>query len=231
MKILALEASTMAAGAAVADEDKLWGESFTDYKLKHSEKLLPMIHHLLEDLHLTMSEIDAVAVGKGPGSFTGLRIAAATAKSLVHARNLPLIPISSLEVCAAPYAYFGGIVCPIFDAQRQQVYTAMFKGGQRLSPDSAVSIQELNAKLEALEDAVLFTGDGLYKFTTYFRQQLGSRAVIARPGMDMPRAGALARLAVSCYQAGNYTDYQHYLPNYIRASQAEAHFKQHEPKD
>jgi tRNA threonylcarbamoyladenosine biosynthesis protein TsaB len=222
MLILAIETSTIAASAAVIGENKLYGEAFTDFKLKHSEKLLPLIDHLLADLRMKLDDIGAFAVGAGPGSFTGIRIGAATVKGLAHAADKPFVVVSSLEACALGQTYFPGHICPIFDAQRSEVYTSLylFEGEKlmRLSEDGSMGIEQLTARLENCEE-VLFCGDGLYKYAETLKNCL-RRASIASPLTAMPRASCVGALALEKLKEGrDVSDYHSFLPEYIRAPQ------------
>ncbi len=222
MLILAIETSTIAASVAVVGEDKLYGEAFTDFKLKHSEKLLPLIDHLLSDLRMKLSDIGAFAVGAGPGSFTGIRIGAATVKGFAHASDKPIVGVSSLAACALGQAYFPGHICPIFDAQRGEVYTSLYafeNGGlMRLSEDCTMDIDALTARLKDCKQA-LFCGDGLYKYADTLKARL-ERASFAAPLTAMPRASCVGALAHEKLKAGcAASDYLSFLPEYIRAPQ------------
>lgn len=229
MLILAIDTSTIAAGAAVVGDDKLYGEIFTDYKLKHSEKLLPLVDHLLSDLRLKIEDIDVFAVGAGPGSFTGIRIGAATAKGFAHALNKPLVGVSSLEACAYGQAYFPGYICPIFDAQKNEVYTALFsfRGDKllRRSEDRAEGIEKLTEELKDCHE-VLFCGDGLYKYAETLKTHL-KNACIASVLTAMPRAACVGALALEKLKSGeNVSDYKTFLPDYIRKPQIDMRKKQ-----
>ena len=231
MNILAIDTSTIAASVAVISEEKLLAEAYTDLKLKHSEKLLPLVDHILCDLRMNIDDIDAFAAGSGPGSFTGIRIGAASIKAFAHANNKPVIGISSLEACAFGQAYFPGHICPIFDAQRDEVYTALFKFEEscltRLSEDSAVSIDKLIQFLKDKE-SILFCGDGLYKFKSFLSETLGQSAYFANKITSMPRASSVGCLALSKLAKGEISDYKSFLPDYIRKPQIDQPQKRYE---
>ena len=161
MKILAIEASGLTASAAVLCDDRLLGEYTVNNKMTHSETLLPMIEALLGILKLTVQDMDAIAVSAGPGSFTGLRIGAATAKGLALAADLPIIRVSSLA--AMGYNVHGDehtIVCPIMDARRGQVYSAAYRDGLEIIPEAGRDIHEFIAMLNAVADKDLPGGNG-----------------------------------------------------------------------
>ena len=127
MKILSIDSSTPVAGIAVSDGYKLLGEIMINTKNTHSEKLMPMVDQLLKDLGLTFKDLDAIAACQGPGSFTGLRIGMATAKGLAQGGGLKLIAIPTLDMLANNLVHYPGIICPIMNAQKKQVYTAIYR--------------------------------------------------------------------------------------------------------
>ena len=153
MNILALESSATACSAALCRDGRLIAQSFQCGGLTHSRTLLPMVDDMLKNCGGALDQVDVVAVAAGPGSFTGLRIGVATAKGLAWAGGKPCAPCSTLESMAWPLAHMEGklIVCAM-DARRKQVYNALFRGRggrlERLSPDRAISLEELGAELK-----------------------------------------------------------------------------------
>jgi tRNA threonylcarbamoyladenosine biosynthesis protein TsaB len=124
MKILGIDASGLAASAAIVDGNTLLGEITTNCKRNHSETLMPMVAELFERLEMRLCEIDLIACTNGPGSFTGLRIGAATAMSLAHGAGKKVIPVPTLDALAYNLYGCAGIAVPMMDARRGQVYTA-----------------------------------------------------------------------------------------------------------
>ncbi len=162
MLILALESSAKAASAALYEGDKLLGMSLMHCGLTHSETLLPMAEELLRRTGRGMEGVDLVAVARGPGSFTGIRIGVATAKGLCWGGNTPCCGVSTLEAMAWQGAHLEGrLLCCVMDARRGQVYNGLFRaeGGRplRLGEDRALSLDEL---LPELEEAPVLLGDG-----------------------------------------------------------------------
>ena len=147
MIILSIDSSTPVAGIAVSDGKKLLGEVMINTQNTHSEKLMPMVAQLLHDLQMSIQQIDAVAITCGPGSFTGLRIGMATAKGIVQGGNKKLIAIPTLDTLAQNLNHYPGIICPIMNAQKKQVYTAIYKstetGMDRLSDYQAIEAETL----------------------------------------------------------------------------------------
>ena len=129
MYILAIDSATPVAGVALIHDKKLIREDFVNFKKTHSETLMPMADKVLHDCEIEIKDLAAIAVTIGPGSFTGLRIGLAAAKGLSLASAKPLIGISTLDVLAHNLAYTNGLVCPLLDARKQEVYTAFYDAG------------------------------------------------------------------------------------------------------
>lgn len=225
MHILAIDTATIAASAAVVSEEKLCSLMYADYKLKHSEKLMPLIDAALSAAHLDISDIDCFAACKGPGSFTGIRIGAACVKGFAQAMNKPIVGISTLAA-AAYINRTEPLIAPILDAQRDQVYTALFSAEDfvRQSEDAALSIDALLELIEEHSKAnekILFCGDGVSRFRDTLSEKLGNRARFADLIGMMPNAAACGELALAKLQRGEVQTYAEFLPNYIRASQPE----------
>ena len=153
MKIIALESSAITASVAIAEDEKLLGQSFQNSGLTHSATLMPMAADLLKNTGLTLDEIDVVAVAAGPGSFTGVRIGVAAAKGLAWPGDKPCAPCSTLESMAWQCAHMGGEICAAMDARRNQVYCARFLADngelKRLTEDRAIGLDELGAEIRA----------------------------------------------------------------------------------
>ncbi|WDU82546.1 tRNA (adenosine(37)-N6)-threonylcarbamoyltransferase complex dimerization subunit type 1 TsaB [Caloramator sp. Dgby_cultured_2] len=127
MRVLAIESSSFVASVAIVTEEKVEGEIFINNKLQHSVLLFPLIEDMFKTLDLSVDDIDAVAVSGGPGSFTGLRIGVAAAKGIAQGKNLKFIGVSSLDAMAFMQVGFDGIIVPIMDALRDNVYTALYR--------------------------------------------------------------------------------------------------------
>lgn len=222
MKLLAIDTATRVAGAAVLSEERLICENIVDYKLKHSEKLMPTIALMLENSGLTYADIDVFAAATGPGSFTGLRIGLATVKGLAQACAKPVIAVSTLEALAYNLAYSDGLICPVLDARRNQVYTALFEtdgSGRvaRLTADSARSLEALQEILARTDRPVYLIGDGAAKFADALTSAADVRLVA--PYQRMGHAGALAACALA--HRDEARDLRDIAPVYLRPSYAE----------
>lgn len=220
MKLLAIDTSATALSAAIADDKGLLGEFALNTGKNHSLGLLPLLDSLLHNAGLALGDMDAFAVTVGPGSFTGLRIGLATAKAWGDATGKPLIAISSLDALARA-AGQAGYVCPMLDARRDQVYTALYLAGERLWPDLALSPTELAERLAQLDGPVYCLGDGLAPYEGELRERLGERLLCSPPERRLVMAPAAAMLAREKYQRGEFTPNQELLPVYLRLSEAE----------
>ena len=153
MILLAIESSSLVASIAIMSDDTLLGEYTTNFKKTHSQTLLPMMNELVQMTGISMADVDAIVISGGPGSFTGLRIGAATAKGLGLALEKPLVNVPTVDAIA--YNLYGTdqIICPMMDARRQQVYTGLytFEGDdfKVLSPQKAVGISEIVEEINA----------------------------------------------------------------------------------
>ncbi len=225
MKLLAIESSGLVASAAILEDDILVAEYTTDFKKTHSQTLLPMIDELTRMTEQDLDTIDAIAVSKGPGSFTGLRIGAATAKGLALALKKPLIQIPTVDAIAYNLYETADLICPIMDARRNQVYTGLYEWSegsfQVVEPQMAVSIDEIIEKIRGHQRRVIFLGDGVPVYSDRIREALSGNAMFAPPHLARQRAGALAVLAAEYYRAGKVIRSTEFQPEYLRLSQAE----------
>ncbi|MCR5001623.1 MAG: tRNA (adenosine(37)-N6)-threonylcarbamoyltransferase complex dimerization subunit type 1 TsaB [Lachnospiraceae bacterium] len=225
MKILAIDSSGMTATVAVLEDDKLSAEYTINYKKTHSQTLVPMLDEIKKMTELDLDSLDAIAVAKGPGSFTGLRIGSATAKGLGLALDKPIVPVSTLEGLAMNAWGYDKLVCPIMDARRDQVYTGIyrFEGGslKTVMEGTAESIDELMGQLDKLGERVLFLGDGVPVFKDTIDAGLRADHEYAPAHMSRQRAGALAVLAAAYYERGCTETAAEHRPDYLRPSQAE----------
>ena len=229
MKVLAVDTSSNVATAAVVEDGKLLGEIVLNHGKTHSQKIMVMIQELMNDLELTVQDIDIFAAANGPGSFTGLRIGVATIKALAHSVNKPVVGVSTLAGLAYNMPYCEHIIVPIMDARRNQVYTASYiwdeDGFKELGVDEAISIEECVDSCGELLDTV-FVGDGVYVHKDYICERLGERAHFAPASALLQRASSIAMLALEKAQRGESQHYSELTPFYLRKSQAEREYEE-----
>ncbi len=225
MKILAIESSGLVASVAVYWDGIMQSEYTVNYKKTHSQTLLPMIEEVKKMTELDLGELDAIAVSAGPGSFTGLRIGAATAKGLGLALDKPLIAVPTLEGLAYNLCDTTDVICPIMDARRQQVYTGLysFEGGEFciIEDQRAVGIEEIISDVNALGRPVVFLGDGVPVFSEIISEKITVPYRFAPAHMAYQRAGAVCERAAYYYEHGNTVHAREFAPDYLRVSQAE----------
>ena len=160
MKILAIDTTANTSTVAVLENESLLCLYTLNTKNTHSETLLPMIKSALDSLKLKADDIDAYAVSKGPGSFTGVRIGVSTVKGLAFGKDKKCVGVSTVEALKENLEGFSGIVCPIMNARRGQVYTGAFLNGERIIDDCCMMLDDLIPMLEKYGVPIYFVGDG-----------------------------------------------------------------------
>ena len=227
MKYLVLEGSAAAASCALLEDQKVLGEFFVNIPQTHSQTLLPMAEGLLKTCGTAPGELDFFAVTRGPGSFTGLRIAIAAAKGLAMAAGKPCVGVSTLEGLARNLAGFEGTAAAVMDALCGQLYAGLFslEGGEviRAEEDCAISIQELGEKLERIKKPVFLVGDGaeLCYNKLMETKSAGDRLRLAPPHLRYQRAAAVGAAALAAWIRGEALDAGELVPAYLRLPQAE----------
>lgn len=224
MKILALESSAVACSVCVTEDEKLIAQSYENSGMTHSVTLLPMAEEMLKHCGLTLRDIDVIAVAAGPGSFTGLRIGVSAAKGLGWALDKPCAKVSTLEAMAWGMVSAKGEICPVMDARRNQVYNARFlsDGEQitRLTPDRAISLEELGAEIKNAEKEQILVGDGAVLCYNHF-STLGLPVNLPAPNVRYQAAWGVARCALEQAHRGELMTAGELVPEYHRLSQAE----------
>lgn len=227
MIVLSIDSATESASCAVLDNEKLLGEVSLNNKKQHSVVLMPLVDNLLKNLQLTIKDIDGFVVSKGPGSFTGLRIGMSMVKGLSQGSIKPFVSVSSLDALAYNMAYTEGIICPILDALRDNVYTALysFKNGTliRNTDYMILHIDELVDLLRKQGDVVTFLGDASDKFRTKLQESL-EKAFFAPKHLNIVRASSLGELGLKLLEEGIYDDLYTSAPIYLRKPQAEREY-------
>ncbi|MEE3392437.1 MAG: tRNA (adenosine(37)-N6)-threonylcarbamoyltransferase complex dimerization subunit type 1 TsaB [Lachnospiraceae bacterium] len=250
MKILGIDSSGTSASAAVydTDQEKILSASMSDTGYTHSAALMPMIDQTLKNGCTDVKEIGLIAISRGPGSFTGLRIGAGTAKGLAIALGVDIAPVSTLLSLAENYAGpSDSIICSIMNARRDQVYTAAYKWSDDhflcVLPEQACSIDELIAQLENIDAEhheeekkvhvngdkacndesirVSFVGDGIPVFRDRIDEKLKCPHRFALPHMAKQSAASICMCAEKMLEDGLTVPVNEFKPEYLRRSQAE----------
>lgn len=225
MKILGLDSSGIVASVAIVEDDVLIAEYTVNYKKTHSQTLVPMLDEIAKMTELDLNSIDAIAVAAGPGSFTGLRIGSATAKGLGLALKKPLIAIPTVEGLAYNLYDISGLICPIMDARRKQVYTGIYRFTDHqlkvVEDQMAVPMETVIEKLNQYGEAVTFLGDGVPVFHELIAEKMTVPYSFAPAHVNKQRAAAVAALGEIYYRQGKTETAMEHVPDYLRVSQAE----------
>ena len=224
MRILAFETSAKAASAALLEDGLLLGEYYQNSGQTHSRTVMKLAADLLINCDLTAGDVDLVAYANGPGSFTGIRIGIAAAKGFCWGRELPCVPVSTLEAMAWSRSDLEGTVCCCMDARRSQVYNAIFRiaGGTvtRLTEDRAVSLEELRGELSRYPSPVYLVGDGALLTWNTLHEALPS-LILTAEHLRQQRAAGVALAGWQAALQGKAVSAALPEPNYLRLSQAE----------
>ena len=233
MLLLAFETSAKAASVALFDGSKLLGESYQNTGLTHSQTLLVMAQDLLNQCGKKPTDVQAVAVAEGPGSFTGVRIGVAAAKGFAWGKDLPCYGVSTLESMALGLGAYDGIICCVMDARRSQVYNALFDASQasvsRITPDRAISLEDLGAELKNAKKPIFLVGDGSILCYDTLKDTVANLVMPAEHRMHQ-RAVGVGLAALQKIAAGETGDGNALTPNYLRLSQAERERLEREQK-
>lgn len=224
MRILALDSSGLTASVAVVEDEQILFEYTMNYKKTHSQTLLPMLDEAVKMTGLSLETIDAIAVAGGPGSFTGLRIGSATAKGLGLALDKPLIHVPTADAMA--YRMFGykGLICPIMDARRNQVYTGIYRfenDFEIVQTQMAADISELVNFLNESGERVVFLGDGVPVYKEKIAEDIKVPYTFAPPHMCRQSAASVGALGLVYAAEGKMEHARDHRPDYLRLSQAE----------
>ena len=222
MIVLALDSTAQTGAVTLCRDRKLLASITLNTGNTHSETLLPSVEALLTMCGLTAGDVDLFACAKGPGSFTGVRIGVSTVKGMAFGTDKPCIGVSTLEALAYNLRAFSGILCPVMNARRSQVYNALFRAKdgkiERLCADRAISLEELSRELSAMGQPIYLAGDG-YDMT---RAALSHLAPCETPEELIYQSGyAVAMCALDAHEAGVRTTDAELAPTYLRLPQAE----------
>lgn len=225
MKILALDSSGMPASCAVLEDGVLLAEYTVRYKKTHSQTLLPMVDEVSRMLELDLNTLDALAIAGGPGSFTGLRIGSATVKGIGLALNKPIVNVPTLEGLACNVYGRSGIICPMMDARRSEVFGGLyrFEGGRLtvIADQAPLSIADLTVRLNELGEHVVLLGDGSAVYRDKLKELLTVPYEFVPGNLNEQHASSVAVRAAQMFAEGKTETAAEHRPIYLRVSQAE----------
>lgn len=224
MKILAFESSAKAASVALWEDGVLLAEQFQNNGKTHSATLMPMAESILRECGLRAGDIDCVAVAIGPGSFTGVRIGVSAAKGFAWAAEKPCCPVSTLLGMASQLTMLEGVICPVMDARRNEVYNALFESDgktlTRLTEDRAISLADLKKELEPVKKNIFLVGDGSKLCYNILKEEIPN-LIFPPAHLEMQRASGVAMAAEALAEQGMTVSANDMTPSYLRLSQAE----------
>ena len=227
MPVIAIETATMVGSIAILDAARVISEVTLNARATHSERLMATIDRLLSDSDLSIDDMDGIAVSIGPGSFTGLRIGLSAAKGLSYASGKPLLGIPTLDALALNMTFSSYLICPIQDARKGEVYTALYRPGakspEKMTDDIVVSPDALAGMIT---EKTIFLGDGVNRYRELLVKQLGELYNEAPIPLQLPRASNVAMLALKRLEKGDTDDPFTMIPRYIRKSEAEIRWRE-----
>ncbi|MFF5996590.1 tRNA (adenosine(37)-N6)-threonylcarbamoyltransferase complex dimerization subunit type 1 TsaB [Lysinibacillus sp. KU-BSD001] len=222
---LGIDTANAPLSVAIVEDGKVVAEVVQHIKRTHSIGAMPAVEELFTKANMKPAQIDAIAVSEGPGSYTGVRIGVTIAKTLAWTLKKPLVGVSSLQALAANAKLFNGVICPLFDARRHNVYAAAYRGEtlEAVISDYHDHIDGLIEKLQALQEPVLFIGTDVAVFWDQLKEALGDAAIRASYTLDLPRAAELVTLAQT-RELPAVEAVHHFVPEYRRIAEAEANW-------
>lgn len=223
--ILALETAGPCGSVALVCPGRCLGEYSLNTETTHSRRLLAGVEWLLDQTSLSWEHIDAIGVSLGPGSFTGLRIGLATAKGLCLATGKPLLGVAGLDGLASQIPFSTLPVCPVVDARKKEIYTALYHCHSSGTPirTSNISVMAPERLAEVISGPTIFIGDALPLYGGMLRQLLPGFARLAPAEICYARASAIGCVALRHFAAGEFLDPATAVPIYVRSSDAELH--------
>lgn len=224
MTILSIDTSNQALSIALMQDETLLAELTTNINQDHSSRLMPAITDLLDRVAIKATDLEAIAVAAGPGSYTGTRIGITTAKTLAWALDIPIYPISSLAALSMNGRLFNGLICPFFDARRKNVFTGLYEWKDGLLTEVVaqqnISMETWLTSLKAYEKDILFLSPHLHVFSDMITENLADQAIIPEGNMHQPKAANLIVLS----KQDDPVPAHEVLPNYLRITEAEANW-------
>jgi tRNA threonylcarbamoyladenosine biosynthesis protein TsaB len=224
MRILGVDTSTSCGSLGIVDDDEVVAEYALFRDETHSTRLVPAIQALLKEARLGLDEIDGMAVSLGPGSFTGLRVGLSAVKGLALAAERPVVGVPTLDALAFNLPFTSYAICPIVDARKGEVYTALYKDGEggqveQLTPYQVLSPLVLLETIPLQE--TIFLGNGVEVYGELIEERLGAKALFAPPHLRFLRGSTVAEMGLQRFKRGEQDDISSLVPIYVRPSDAE----------
>ena len=223
MRLLAVDTSTDTEGVAVLDGETVRAAIHTTNPKTHARRLMATVDATLTLAGMTLKDFDGFAVTTGPGSFTGLRIGISAVKGFALAMAKPVAGVSTLEALARQFPGFSGKICPLLDARKGQIYTALYqsRGGNQWRMVKSACVVDPEAWLDELDLPCLFVGDGLHSYRDLIEERFGGEVQFAPPCFNILNACVVGQIGIQEIGLGNAVEVGRLTPYYIRKSDAE----------
>ncbi|MDA8138672.1 MAG: tRNA (adenosine(37)-N6)-threonylcarbamoyltransferase complex dimerization subunit type 1 TsaB [Desulfobacteraceae bacterium] len=222
MRILAVDTATEVCGVALLIDGQIAVEQIISQGLTHTRTLMMSIQSLLIEAGLDLAEVDGLAVSRGPGSFTGLRIGISTVKGIATATGKPIVGISTLAALAHQAPVTTRLICPMIDARRGEVYWSLYERADvGLVSLNAEQVGKIDQVLPKLKEPCLLIGNGAQRYATEIKAKASDKVAFAEDGLNTLRAGTLATLALPQFESELLDDPSLFGPIYIRPSDAQ----------
>jgi tRNA threonylcarbamoyladenosine biosynthesis protein TsaB len=231
MKVLGIDTSTTSGSIGLIHGERVISEYTLNLSVTHSERLLDAIDLVLRKSRHALGDLDGFAISLGPGSFTGVRIGVSTVKGLAYAVQKPVVGVSTLDVLASQVSPTPYLICPIIDARKGEVYSALYRYERinrlkRLSDYQAVRPEAL---FKTLQEPTIFLGNGVKTYGDDLTNSLGSFAMVSPTALHIPHGSAVARLGVDLLLRKEVLDLATFIPLYVRLSEAEIKWQEKHP--
>jgi tRNA threonylcarbamoyladenosine biosynthesis protein TsaB len=223
MKVLGIDTSTPCGSVGLIDGDRVLADDLLNVPVTHSERLLGSVERVLQGAGWSLKDVEGWALSLGPGSFTGLRIGVSVVKGLAFATGRPIAGVPSLDVLAFQIAPTPYLICPVLDARKEEVYTALYRYGEgdlpeRLTPYQTCRPEEL---ISQIREKTIFIGDGVKTYGDLLRNHLHSLAAFPISSLHVPHGSTVARIGLDLLRRGENLDLAAFTPIYVRPSEAE----------
>lgn len=223
---LGIDTSHTPLAVAIVKDDQVLAEYKSSAKITHSVGAMPAIEELMEKADIKPNEIEAIAVAKGPGSYTGVRIGVTIGKTLAWTLKVPIYSVSSLQILAENAPYFPGVVCAIMDARRGNVFAGIYTNGEVVK-EAHMSLEDLLNTLVSLEQPVLFVGMDVTIHWDHIKEVLGDKVQRVNAAFDLPSASILIETAKKLEPIEVHS----VVPEYLRITEAEANWMKEQKKN
>ncbi len=219
--LLCIDSSGATLAVCVMKNEEVLASFNENTGLTHSCTLMPKIIEMMEKSGIMLDAVDYYVCSNGPGSFTGLRIGISAMKALAHAKNKKMVAVSTLDGLMHNVAEFDGLVCPIIDARRREVYASLYDNGDKIMDDCGISLDGLFEIIKQKGKNVIFCGDGVISYKEYIKENLGEVCFFADEKSCLQNAVSVGKAALKKIEKGEILDYSQFTASYLKPSQPE----------